>query len=351
MIMSNRRYASAMLLVGGLFLRGAHQEVFAETGVETAGAKTKAGAPINITAFGGKLVVTSDDPEALKLVSELVRILTSTKAGPGDFEVIRLHYANAVDVAKILNEAFNAPKPVVAKGGGGGRGGQNQLAAALAATAQHENRVRVVADPATNALLVQASPLDMLTIRNLLAKQLDAGNSDSDQLIKTFVIGPLKYAYAIDIASVLRDVYRESMDNNARRLGQIANPFTGSTRTPALNIDANGNPKGVSLSLGIDDKTNSLIVACPTSMYLDIKKLVDQMDLAAADTKQSVKFVRIPGVDPALIQQALLAIQGRSAPSRPTGGLGGPGGPGVAAGTRGQGNLAASAVERRRPLS
>jgi hypothetical protein len=333
MMMSNRRFGSVMFLVAGLFLCGAHQQGFAQTGGETKG---KAGAPINITAFGGKLVVTSDDPEALKLVSELVRILTSTKAGPGDFEVIRLHYANAVDVAKILDEAFNAPKAVVAgigngKGGGGGRGAQNQLAA-LAATAQHENRIRVVADPATNALLVQASPLDMLTIRNLLAKQLDAGNSDSDQLVKTFVIGPLKSAYAIDVAAVLRDVYRESMDNNSRRLGQISNPFTGASRTPALNIDANGSPKGVSLSLGIDDKTNSLIVACPTSLYTDIKKLVDQMDLAAADTKQSVKFVRIPGVDPALIQQALLAIQGRSAP---TGGLGGPGGQGGAAGTRG----------------
>ncbi|HWY88828.1 MAG TPA: hypothetical protein VNX28_19100, partial [Gemmataceae bacterium] len=109
MTMSIRCYASVIFLVAGLFLGGVHQEGFAQTGGETKG---KAGAPINITAFGGKLVVTSDDPEALKLVSELVRILTSTKAGPGDFEVIRLHYASAVDVAKILDEAFNAPNPV-----------------------------------------------------------------------------------------------------------------------------------------------------------------------------------------------------------------------------------------------
>src|SRR5262249_42087184 len=158
---------------------------------------------------------------------------------------------------------------------------------------------------------------------NLLAKQLDSGVTDSEQIIKTFVIGPLTYAYATDVASVIRDVFRESMDNNSRRLGQINNPFTGATRAPTLNIDANGNAKGVSLSLGIDNKTNSLIVACPTSMYTDIKKLVEQMEVAAADTKQTVKIVHLTGIDPSLIQQALDAIQGRVTPTRSGSGYGG----------------------------
>ncbi len=78
--------------------------------------------PITITAFGNKLIVTSEDPAALALVSELVRLLTQTRAGPGDFEVVRLKFANAVDVAKILDEAFNGPKPA-AGNQGGGRGG------------------------------------------------------------------------------------------------------------------------------------------------------------------------------------------------------------------------------------
>ena len=34
-------------------------------------------------------------------------------------------------------------------------------------------RVRIVAEPITNTLLVQARPLDVLTIRNLLSKALD----------------------------------------------------------------------------------------------------------------------------------------------------------------------------------
>ncbi len=154
----------------------------------------------------------------------------------------------------------------------------------------------------------------MLTIRQLLSKQLDAGTADNEALIKTFVIGPLKYAYATDVAYVIKDVYRESMNNTSRNQSQISGPFT--TRSPLTNMDANGNPKGVTLSLGVDDKTNSLILACPTSMYEDLKKLVEQMEIAAQDTKQTVKVVRVDGVDPALVQQALDAIQGRSATSR-----------------------------------
>src|SRR5207245_2873668 len=72
-------------------------------------AEEKAGrknAPINITVLGNKLVVTSDDPEALDLVQDLVRLYTQAPEGKGDFEIIKLKNANAVDVAKILDEAF-----------------------------------------------------------------------------------------------------------------------------------------------------------------------------------------------------------------------------------------------------
>src|SRR5579863_1831336 len=48
----------------------------------------KSGAPVTIAAVGNTRLVTSKDPAALALVSELVRVLTSTATGPGNFEVI-----------------------------------------------------------------------------------------------------------------------------------------------------------------------------------------------------------------------------------------------------------------------
>src|SRR5262249_37277676 len=152
-------------------------------------------------------------------------------------------------------------------------------------------RIRVVADTTTNSLLVKANPLDMLTIRLLLTRALDTGETDSKAVIRTWIIGPLKHAHAVDVASVIREVYRESLNNNTPNTPLLTPPFVSSTRmSPSLNIDANGNTRGVTLSVGIDDRTNSLVLACPESMYEDIRKLVEQMEKAAADSTQMVKF-------------------------------------------------------------
>src|SRR5262249_14778823 len=67
--------------------------------------------PITITAYGNRLVGTSDDPQALATVQELVKLLTTTPPGEGDFAVIHLKNASAEDVAKVLDEAFNGTKP------------------------------------------------------------------------------------------------------------------------------------------------------------------------------------------------------------------------------------------------
>src|SRR5207253_688148 len=65
-----------------------------------------------------KLIVMSDDPEALVLLQELVRLMTSNAGGEGDFVFIRLKNSGAVETARILDEAFNGPK----QQGGGGKG-------------------------------------------------------------------------------------------------------------------------------------------------------------------------------------------------------------------------------------
>jgi type II secretory pathway component GspD/PulD (secretin) len=101
---------------------------------------------------------------------------STTATGAGDFETIQLKHARAGDIAKLLDEAFNGPKaagsPAGATGAHSPPPGEGKATTGGATT--HTDRIRVVADPATNVLLVRASPLDMLTIRRLVEK-LDAG--------------------------------------------------------------------------------------------------------------------------------------------------------------------------------
>ena len=80
--------------------------------------------PVTIAAFGNKIIISSDDPAALAMAYQLFRLVTQTTAGEGDFEVIHLHTANAVQAAQLLDQAFNGPKPVAQpqQGGPGGFG-------------------------------------------------------------------------------------------------------------------------------------------------------------------------------------------------------------------------------------
>ena len=131
------------------------------------GKPAKGGAPITITAFGNRLIVTTDDPPAMALVVELTRLLQAP-AGEGDFEVIRLKYARAGDIAQVLDDVFNGSRPAKS-----GLGANRENTMGPGAGLARAERVRVVAAPNTNTLLIKAGPLDVITIRNLLSKALD----------------------------------------------------------------------------------------------------------------------------------------------------------------------------------
>jgi type II secretory pathway component GspD/PulD (secretin) len=122
---------------------------------EKGGAKgDKARPGVTIVAFSNRLLITTEDREAMAVIVQMVRILVNTEIG-SDFEVLRLKHAKAAEVSKILDEAFNGPRAKDGKAG------------------VRVERVRVIADPATNSLLVRARPLDTMTIRRLLERSLD----------------------------------------------------------------------------------------------------------------------------------------------------------------------------------
>src|SRR5262249_40131711 len=127
-----------------------------------------------------------------------------------------------------------------------------------------KKRVRIIPDMAGNRLLIKAAAADMAAIRFLVRKHLDLNDDFSEVRIKTFVIGPLKHTNANDWAGVMKALYRESMTATPVAKRAIL-PFRGG-RTLKRGIDPNGFPKGVLLSVSVDNRTNSLVLACSTAM-------------------------------------------------------------------------------------
>jgi type II secretory pathway component GspD/PulD (secretin) len=298
-------------------------------------------APITIMATGNRLVIQSKDTKALDQVQELIRLYTrSYSLDSGDFEVLKLKHASAVEVAKVLDAAFNGTKTDQQQqqqqqlqpfnfpqfGGGAGAGGAGaaaraggRIAAAAANAAAAKERIRVVADTATNSLLVKASPLDMLTIRGLLTR-IDTTETESEAVTRTWFIGPLKNTTAVEVARVLEGAYRDSM---ASTQAQLVGGFPGfgffgfgarAQGGAALGgIDpATGRPRGATpkLAIGVDDRTNTLVAVCSKPMYDDVKRLVDHLEKAAGDNPQTVVVSTVEGVDPQLVEQLVEAVMG-----------------------------------------
>jgi hypothetical protein len=262
-----------------------------------------------ITAVGDRLVITGDDPQKVALAYELARTLLSDKGQT--YKAFRLQAADATEMAQVLDEWFNGTQPQAPV--------TNPIAAALLARAARNvrnarpaeppppPRVHIVADPTTNALLVRASALDLITVGRLI-QSMDVESSDAPVAMKPFIIGPLKYAVATEVVSILKDVYQEDTNQTRGRSGR--------SRPRPQPLDPSGRPKPVLLSIAADDRTNSIVGMAPGTMGEDIRKVVAVIEEKSRTDDKAVQLVPSQGIDPILLEQVIEAVQARpTAPS------------------------------------
>jgi type II secretory pathway component GspD/PulD (secretin) len=280
-------------------------------------------APLKISVFGNRLMLSCEDPETLALAQELVKVITQAPSGEGDYEVIRLQNASATQVAEILEKAYNgtgqqggaggAPGGGFGGGLGGLLGGFRGIAnlAGVSPSNPSANRIRVVADPASNTLLLRASPLDMMSIKKLLEKALDLSESESNAVPQTWVVGPLVNTKALEVSTTLKEVY-SSLVNSRGGAGRTGGGMPGGFPFGGGGAQAQASAP-VAFSIGVDERSNSLLVYCSKSLYEDITKLVEYMEEQAVPSpNKTVQIVNVQGIDPSLVQQAIEAIQGRT---------------------------------------
>ncbi len=121
-------------------------------------AKAGPGSPTSIKALShqpGNILIVVAAPQMINEVAAIVKKLDiKPKPDSGRLQVRYLKHANAIDVAKVLNELV---------GGGASK-------AAPAGKALFTGDIKIVADPATNALLITADPSDMNAMNGIIDK-------------------------------------------------------------------------------------------------------------------------------------------------------------------------------------
>lgn len=278
------------------------------------------------------VVISSEDRQALDQFESLLRTLggspTDTRDASGELTVFYLKHAKAEDLTETCRTV-------------------------LAAVSRSGALVRITPEPRLNALIVQASPEEVEAMSQLL-KVLDQKHGPEEVLAqpKPRVIG-LHHAMAEDVADVIRQVYQDrltgagqggpqqgagpspeflqrpmgmspeffqqmAMLQAGRSQAEMARGETPRAGMPQAGMNRRGGRQPApaeerpKLSIGVDARSNSLVVAAPDALFREVKDLVAQLDRAPSKNEgETVQVVALHGASAELLRQSLPALAGQ----------------------------------------
>lgn len=277
------------------------------------------GAPILVAPGPNGLLITSQDLDALDAYQQLLETaISQSLAGGRQYAVFYLKHAKAVAAADILSQIFGGGSgggdgllggiadAALGDIGGGlmgdllGLGGGGSTAGGFSAAA-----VDIVTDTRLNALIVYARPDDVDTVFRLL-QVIDqrAGPTDVEADGVARLI-PVKHTSATNVLEVVKGIYANRLES-----GPDGQPSPQDV-LKALKGDQGGEalepPK---MSLGVDTRSNSLVVRAPDTLFEEVKLLVNQLDSEQLDSIQSTKVVSLKFSNSAAVKEALGSMLG-----------------------------------------
>jgi general secretion pathway protein D len=208
---------------------------------------------------GNNSLVVTDYAEN---VNRIRRIIESIDVPQGDAQVIPLLNASAVDMANILTKLFTE-----------------------AANTDPSQRVSIVADPRSNALLVRSDNRSRIqAVRSMIAQLDQSGTLGNLRVVY------LKNGDATKIAQSLRALAaRDTTQGGTTATHTTAAQSSSEASTGGMNLGAGSTTtsQGVPASFGssvggayvyADTSTNSLLINAPDSMYNSLRGIIEQLD-------------------------------------------------------------------------
>ena len=303
--------------------------------------------PVIIAPGPNGLVIASQDQQALDLLEELIRMMASQVNSGPQLTIFYLKHARAEAVAEVLDQIFGGGTLAGSSGGTGGTMVRDLATAAFGeigggivssllggggGTITPSGTLRITPDPRLNALIVQATPVDLEIIDQLL-QVLDQKESPEEVLAQPRPrVVPVYNMQASEVAEIVRQVYQDRLITAGSQQGRGGppNPQEFMQMLQALRGGRGGTTGRRSsveqtqrLSIGVDTRTNSVIVAAPEPLFQEVKQLIEELDAAAAKPPQATQVVVVRRANPEAVQQAVRAMLGDNVTigrSTPTGG-------------------------------
>lgn len=301
-------------------------------------------APIVIVPGANGLMISSEDKEALDDFEALLATLSSRSfTGGREYTIFYLKSASAQAVADTLGMLLTGSAPSDGGGGGGGSllgdlagaafgggggGGGGLLGGLLglggggggaASPIISSGSLQIVPEARLNALIVQGSPSEIDAVEQLLRVL------DQDRLMET-AISPkprliaIKNQPAEEIAATIKTAYADRITGGAGGGQRQPSPeeFIQMLRGGRGGRGGGGQQRGgqaepVKFSVGVDARTNSLIVVAPQPLFEEVSQLVQTLDVGSEENAQTTKVVTVKRGNAFAVQSALSAITGQQA--------------------------------------
>jgi len=192
------------------------------------------------------------------------------------FEVIKLEYAAADELAETLEELLEASRRATSTTR------QGQAQGATGTLQQGTVETKIMVQPRTNSLLVMAMPDDMPGILELIAR-LDVDQVERE---RNFHYVMLRNADAEDTAEVLNEFLSDSQRLQTQAQGAAGRGGQGGGATSSNS----------EVAVVPDPATNALLIAAGRSRFEEVKDIIEHLDQPQ---------------DQVLIETALIELSGR----------------------------------------
>ena len=247
-------------------------------------------------------VVVRGPAEALNLVQGIVDSLDDKSAKVADVRVFQLRYADATNVADVINQLFgqnasssssrgrsgrggstDMPGPMMFRGPFGGPGREGEQAEGTSSMVQ----VTAAADSRTNTVVVTGPEAVLEVVAGVIAK-LDSQIANVAD-VKVF---RLEYADAVDTAELINEVFGQQSTTSSRssrssrsssqqnqqisfmRGGFGGFPGAGGTSQTSQG----GSISDVAVIASADSRTNSVVVSGPPTTLTVVAQIIKELD-------------------------------------------------------------------------
>lgn len=247
---------------------------------------------IIVIAGDNEVTIASSDLEALDQLEQLLRSIQKRNRGgigSSNFAVFLLSNSSAKDTAKLLTDLFESIPESERQGSVG-------------------NAV-FVADDRLNAMVVYGTRKEREVIQEII-EVLDAEDLPDSLTTPVPELIPVTHSSADRVLRILKSVYSNQLNSGGGRK-KIDIPEGVTTAVATMLQQINAATTGPILTLGIDEKTNSIVMRAPVELGREIKSFVQRLDdSAASSTSRKIRVLQIQGTNANRVRQILNEMTG-----------------------------------------